>query len=201
MIPLRIKRIRLLVFSIVILLINLSLIAPMIIEKFKEKEDEEIVNNYITSYANVIGGTPRKVEEINKKIKDKYIGVIEIPSINLKRGLVSPYSTSNNVSKNIEIIKPYHMPDEDHKTMILAAHSGTSKVSYFDKLRYIDLYDNVNVYYRDKKYEYKVIDKYQIKKTGKFEMKEYEEKTILALLTCNPTNLNKQIVVICERIN
>lgn len=193
------KRVKVLIFGLIILFINLKIAIPILIEEIKAKKDENIIENYVESYSNVIEGSSRKVN--NDEIKDKFIGAIEIPSIGLKRGLVSPYSKSNNVNKNIQFIKPYHMPNEDNKVMILAAHSGNSKVSHFNKLKYVNLNDLVHIYYKNKKYKYKIIDKYQIKKTGHFNMKEYEDKTILVLLTCNPVNLKKQIVVICEKVN
>ena len=68
-----------------------------------------------------------------QKQDDDYIAVLEIPKINLKKGLVDPLSSLNNVDKNIEILKPIEMPDRENHTFSLASHSGTSKVSYFRK--------------------------------------------------------------------
>lgn len=192
------KRFKLLVLGFLILSVNAVVAVPRLIEDYKIKTSEDLVDSYIKGYTNNIIGSPR-LEKLNNKMKEKYIGVIEIPSIELKRGLPDPYSSNNFVNKNIEIIKPYHMPDEEGKVMILASHSGTSKVAFFDNLRYISLNDNVYIYYNDIKYEYKVIDKYQIKKTGYFNLKDYDNETLLALITCNPNNSKKQIVVICKR--
>ena len=192
------KRFKLFVLGFIILAINLKVALPRIIEDYKIKQDEIMVENYIKGYTENITGSPRIIK-LSSKAKEKYIGVLEIPSIKLKQGLVSPYSKDNNVNNNIEIIKPYHMPNENGKIMILASHSGNSKVAFFDKLRYINLEDIVYVYYKDIRYKYKVIDKYQIKKTGYFNMKTHEEETLLVLITCNPNNSKKQIVVICQK--
>ena len=193
------KRFKILVLGFILLTINLKVAIPRISEDIKLKKDEMLVEDYIIGYTNNITGSPRK-ERMFKQAKEKYIGVLEIPSIELKQGLVSPSSNVNNVNKNIEIIKPYHMPNEEGKVMILASHSGTSKVAFFDNLRYVNLRDYVYVYYGGIKYKYQVIDKYQIKKTGYFNMKTYEDKTLLVLITCNPNNSKKQIVVICNRL-
>ena len=84
--------------------------------------------------------------------------------------------------------------------MILASHSGTSKVAFFNNLKNITINDLVYIYYDNIKYKYKVIKKYQIKKTGYFNMQNKENKTLLVLITCNQNNSKKQIVVICDRI-
>lgn len=189
------KRFKILVLAFILLVINLKVAIPRITEDIKLKTDKMLVEKYIKGYTNNITGSPRK-EKINKK----YIGALEIPSIKLKHGLVNPNSNLNNVNQNIEIIKPYHFPNEKEKVMILASHSGTSKVAFFDKLRYVSLNDYVYVYYGGLKYKYQVIDKYQIKKTGYFNIKTYENKTLLVLITCNPNNSKKQIVVICNRL-
>lgn len=160
-----------------------------------------LVTSYIKGYTNNIEGVPNiKEKKLIKKLQKKYIGAIEIPSINLKQGLVNPRSKDNYVNKNIEIIKPYHTPKDDGKVMILASHSGTSKVAFFNKLKNIELNDLVYIYYENIKYKYKVINKYQIKKTGYFNMENKDNKTLLVLITCNQDNSNKQIVVICDQI-
>lgn len=193
------KRFKIFILGFIILTINLKVAVPRLIENYALKKDELLVENYIKGYSKDITGNPRIIS-LSTKAKEKYIGVLEIPSIKLKQGLVSPFSKLNNVNKNIEIIKPYHMPNEQGKIMILASHSGTSKVAFFDKLRYVEIDDLIYVYYKDIKYTYKVINKYQIKKTGNLQLTNAEKNTLLVLITCNPSNLKKQIVVICKKI-
>ena len=194
------KRFKILVLGFIILVINLKVAVPRLIENYNLKQNELLVENYIQGYSKNITGSPRAIN-IASKVKEKYIGILEIPAIKLKQGLVSPYSRLNNVNKNIEIIKPYHMPNEKGKIMILASHSGTSKVAFFNKLRYLNLNDLVYVYYKDIKYKYQVIDKYQIKKTGHLNLTNDKKDTLLVLITCNPNNLKKQIVVICKKFD
>ena len=125
------KRFKILLLGFIILSINIKVALPRIIEDFQIKQNEMLVEKYVKGYNKNIEGSPRIVK-LSSKFRRKYIGVLEIPSIDLKQGLVDPYSKNNTVSKNIEIIKPYHMPDEYGKIMILASHSGSSKVAFFD---------------------------------------------------------------------
>ena len=60
-----------------------------------------------------------------------YIAVLEIPSINLKRGLVDPSSKYNNVNYNIQIIDKSSMPDVVNGNLVLASHNGASYISFF----------------------------------------------------------------------
>lgn len=195
------KKFKLFCLGFIILCINSKVAIPRFIEDYKLKSNEMLVTSYIKGYTNNIEGVPNiKEKKLIKKLHKKYIGAIEIPSINLKQGLVNPRSKDNYVNKNIEIIKPYHTPKDDGKVMILASHSGTSKVAFFNKLKNIELNDLVYIYYENIKYKYKVINKYQIKKTGYFNMENKDNKTLLVLITCNQDNSNKQIVVICDQI-
>lgn len=194
------KRFKIFILGLIILTLDLVIAVPKLIEEYNVKKDEVLIEQYVDNFKNV------EPHELNikkkvKKIKNKYIAVLEIPSISLKKGIVNPHSIHNNVNENIEIIKPYHMPNESNRTMILASHSGTSKVAFFNDLKSLNLNDNVYIYYNNTKYKYKVIDKYKIKKIGYFNIKDYKKKTLLALVTCDVRNIKKQIVVICERIN
>ena len=64
----------------------------------------------------------------------KYIAVLEIPKINLKRGFLDINSRYNNVKYNVTVIKGSTFPGEPNNNLILAAHSGVCSICYFDKL-------------------------------------------------------------------
>lgn len=194
------KRFKIFTLGLIILSLDLVVAVPKLIEECRAKKEEVLVEQYVNSFKTVEPYELKNKKKI-KKIKSKYAAILEIPSISLKKGIVNPHSIHNNVNENIEIIKPYHMPNESNRTIVLASHSGTSKVAFFNNLKLINLNDNVYIYYNNKKYQYKVIDKYKIKKIGYFNIKNYKKKTLLALVTCDTRNIKKQIVVICERIN
>ena len=136
-----------------------------------------------------------KSDEVSdNKESDSYIAFLEIPRIGLKRGLVFPLSSSNNVANNIEIIYPYEMPDVDGSTFILAAHSGNLDVSFFRNLRDLELNDLVYVYYNDERFVYRIILYYEEKRTGYISIKKGENKNVIVLTTCK--NKREQLIYI-----
>ena len=92
------------------------------------------------------------------------------------------------------------MPDVVGGNLILAAHSGNARISYFRNLNKLEIGDEATVDYKDKTYTYKVVNIYDVDKNGKVEIKRNLSKTTLTLITCKD-NSNKQLVVICELIN
>ena len=140
--------------------------------------------------------------EVNKKDNEKiidYIGVLEIPKINLIRGIVAKNDIRNNVDYNIEILKESTMPNTYNSNLFLAAHSGNSKVSFFRYLYKLNYNDEVYVYYDNKKYIYKVSNLYEIEKNGYAEIKRNNNKKHLVLITCID-GTDKQLVIICDLI-
>ena len=74
-----------------------------------------------------------------------------------------------------------------------------TRVSYFRKLDQLVIGDSVSIDYKNQTYNYKVIDIYDIEKTGKAEIIKNKNTTTLTLITCRH-NTNKQIVIICELV-
>ena len=92
------------------------------------------------------------------------------------------------------------MPDKVNGTFILAGHSGSGTFSHFKNLHKLSLNDNVYVYYSGYKYSYKVVNIYDVKKTGKVEIKRDINKTYLVLITCRD-GTDYQIVFIAELLS
>lgn len=76
--------------------------------------------------------------------------VIEIPKMNLKKGLYDINSKYNNVDYNIQIIKESDMPNKENGNLILAGHNGNSNISYFDNLNTLSNGDSVFIFYEGK---------------------------------------------------
>ena len=142
--------------------------------------------------------TEEKKEE-TKQDNTNYIAVIKIPKIGLEKGLCEKGSYCNNVNRNIQILKESTYPDIANGNFILAGHSGTGRVSYFRNLNKLSQDDEVSIFYQGKEYKYKVVNMYDIEKTGTANIIRNKEKTTLTLITCRH-NTNKQIVVICELV-
>ena len=157
-------------------------------EFYHEEETEEIIEE--------IKDEPK---EINKEERINYIAVLKIPKIKLVRGLVDRNSYQNNIKYNVQILKDSSMPDEAKGNVILAAHSGNARISYFRNLDKLAIGDDVSIEYKSVTYNYKVVDIFLIDKTGTAEIIRNKDKNTLTLITCKH-NTNKQIIVIAELI-
>lgn len=137
-------------------------------------------------------------QEEKKKINYNYIGVLEIPKINIKRGFLNIKDKGNNVNKNLQVIKGSDMPNVKNGNLIIAAHSGNSYISYFKNLHKLSNDDVAYVYFNNIKYTYKVAGKYDAEKNGKVTIHRDNKKNTLTLITCSQTDKTKQIVYILK---
>lgn len=155
-----------------------------------DNTDEEITNNV------------DKLQEEKKEISvsnEEYIAVIKIPKIGLEKGLYKKGSYNNNVNKNIQILNDSSYPDEENGNFILAGHSGNGRIAYFKNLHKLEREDQVSVFYNGSEYRYKVVNMYDIEKTGSANIIRNANKSTLTLVTCRH-NTNKQIIIICELV-
>lgn len=154
------------------------------IESFFNESNIENVNN-------------EEINNINDTYNyDNYIMILEIPSINLKRGIVGLDSYYNKINYNIEIIKPSVMPDIVNGNLILAAHNGNSNIAFFNKLDNMNVNCIINIYYKNKKYEYLYNNSYEQEKNGVVEIKREKNRNTITLITCKKSDKTKQIVYI-----
>ena len=159
------------------------------IEEFYQEEETKVLVEEIKE----------EPKEEKKEEKINYIAVLKIPKIKLVRGLVDRNSYQNNIKYNVQILKDSSMPDEEKGNVILAAHSGNARISYFKNLDKLTIGDDVSIEYKAVIYNYKVVDIYLIDKTGTAEIVRNKDKNTLTLITCKH-NTNKQIIVIAELI-
>lgn len=141
---------------------------------------------------------PTEVKQTNSS-KVNYIAVIKIPKIGLEKGLCEKGTYCNNVNRNIQILKESDYPDKEKGNVMLAGHSGNGRVSYFRNLNKLSQDDEVSIFYNGIEYKYKVVNQYDIEKTGTANIVRNAEKNTLTLITCRH-NTNKQIVIICELV-
>lgn len=137
-------------------------------------------------------------QEEKKTSNYNYIGVLEIPKINIKRVFLNIKDKGNNVNKNLQVIKGSDMPNVKNGNLIIAAHSGNSYISYFKNLYKLSNDDVAYVYFNNIKYTYKVAGKYDAEKNGKVTIHRDNKKNTLTLITCSQTDKTKQIVYILE---
>ena len=127
-----------------------------------------------------------------------YIGTLEIPKINVKRGFLNLGERYNNVDYNVTVIQGSNFPDVENGNLILAAHSGPCSYCYFDKLYKLSKGDIAYVTYGGVKYSYKIVDIYEVQKTGTVAIYRDYSKKVLTLITCTRNSKTKQTVYILE---
>lgn len=151
---------------------------------------------------NVIQTETKPKEDTKPSVSYNYIGYLEIPKIDLKKGFLDIKSKYNDVEKNVAVMKESVFPDVDKSLMVMAAHNGTCWNCYFRNLDKLKNGDEIFIYYQNIKYKYKLIKSYDVNKTGSVPIYRNSSNTTLALVTCKWNYLKeKQTVYIAELIS
>ncbi|HPE15009.1 MAG TPA: sortase [Bacilli bacterium] len=167
-----------------------------------DKHVEDFLDNENNDDQEAIVNDDGEVQEVDNTptATYDYIGVLEIPSIGVKRGFLNINDKNNVVNKNIQVIEKSDMPDIKNGNLIIAAHSGSGRVSYFKNLYKLATSDTAYIHYNGVKYTYSVVDRYEVEKTGEVVIKRNNDKTTLTLISCSQTDKTKQIVYILELV-
>jgi len=186
-------------FSLLLIIFIISLFMCYHLYYFVEnKVNKKDVENYVETSSQIENNPQNVVEKIKSEEKiESYIGVLSIPKINVYNGFYEIDSPNNDVNKNIQVLKGSDMPNITYGTFMLAAHSGTSYISYFKDLNKLSLNDEVYVYYANTKYTYFVQKMYEIARDGTISFDKNIHETYLVLTTCG--NEGKQLIVIAKR--
>ena len=194
---------KLFIISVINLVIGITLFTyNSVYDYYLNMLDKNKVDNYINDSkikVNIV--SIDNDNTINNEDVNNYLGVISIPKINLEQGFYGIDNPMNNVDKNIELISNSNMPDVENGTLILAAHSGNDRVSYFNKLYKLNIDDEIEIIYNKSKYLYKLIDIYEVEKTGSITLHNINNITSLVLVTCSNFNDNLQVVYISRLVN
>lgn len=137
---------------------------------------------------------PIQLNIASADIQTKTNPILEIPKINLYQEFYPNDKEKNNVDRGIQVIETSIMPNKKGN-LILAAHSGSSKIAYFKNLDKLNINDIVFIYYKNIKYQYIITSIYDVEKTGYVDIKRNKNKQTLTLITCKK-NTNKQTVYI-----
>lgn len=130
----------------------------------------------------------------------KYLGVLEIPKIGLKRGFYNVDSRYNNIQYNVTMVGGSTLPDVENGNLILMAHSGDAYISYFAYLFRLEVGDMAYVTYLGRRYEYQLVDIYEVPKTGVVSLRRNYDRTCLTMITCTKDNDYAQTVYVAELI-
>ena len=166
-------------------------------DKFKQENEDKIQEFFVKEKIDDNTSMPdENKKENNDTFHYSYMAVLEIPSINLNRGLVDPNSKYNDLNYNVKIIEGSNMPDVENGNLILAGHNGTSYVSFFRDLDKLNINDKIYIYYDGYKYEYLLDDIYEVNKNGQVKIKRNNNKNTITLITCKKNSNNTQNVYI-----
>lgn len=187
--------------GIYLVIIGVTIISfYLLYNKLLDVKNNEDVDAYINK-TSVIDKQPEIVEEIKKEKSTKvnsdikYTAILELPSINLKRGVVDSTKNFSSINYAISVDEHSNYPDKEGN-FILYAHSGNSNIAYFKKLINVNVGDSVYVYYEGVKYNYEITNKYDIEKTGKADVLFSNSDKYITLITCNPNRKGYQVVLI-----
>lgn len=190
-----------------LIIIAIAMIAFYFVYNFSVMEKEkQNVSEYIKQTSvfkeEIIEEVEGEIVEENEEEKTtiKYTAILEIPSINLKQGVVNSTKNFGSINYAISVDKNSSYPD-NMGNFILYSHSGNSSIAYFKNLNKVEISDDIYVYYNGTKYHYEIYDKYDIQKTGKAKVISSDSHKHITLITCNQNKKDKQIVVVGKLID
>ena len=203
------KRSQLIIVGSLLIIGGLSLVGGKYLYNYlQNRQEDNLIQDFYEVQEQIddtneeVPTEENEIQEEKKEISvsnEEYIAVIKIPKIGLEKGLFKKGSYNNNVNKNIQILDDSSYPDEENGNFILAGHSGSGRVAYFKNLHKLERDDQVSVFYNGAEYKYKVVNMYDIEKTGTANIIRNANKSTLTLVTCRH-NTNKQIIIICELV-
>ena len=132
---------------------------------------------------------------------ESYAGILEINKIGFYKGFYTKESSLNNVKFNIKILDVSAYPDEQNGNVIIIWHSGNYSNSYFANLYKLENGDIASIYYKDHKYNYKIVNIYTDRKDGTVTIYRDENKSTMTLITCTKDDETKQTIYILELQN
>ena len=177
---------------------------------FREKKEAAYEQISIALATEEEDNTPQNVEAEETEEPEQpnpeydtgeYLGILDIPKINLNRGFYDKDNEYNNVSHNVTFLEPSNYPDEKNGNVILVAHSGSSYLGYFKHLYQLVVGDVAYITYKGHRYEYKLVNIYNETKDGDVTIYRNKNKQTLTMITCTKDSDTEQTIYIAELQN
>ena len=191
-----IKEKRDVVFSEMNLVLSSMITEEVEVDSNTENQNEEETATEEQAEENI---EENKEENISDTYEE-YLGIVDIPKINIYKGFYNKTSSLNNVKFNLYVLPESNYPDVDKGNLIIAGHSGNYNNSYFANLYKLALDDLVTIHYNNSKYIYKIVNIYNERKIGTVRIFRDKEKTTLTLITCTKDDKEHQTIYIAELI-
>lgn len=196
---------RVFIIGSLFILLGITLISLKIYSNYYlDKQEDKAIQEYLDYKPDTtvkVDNSTTTIKEEKETVTYNYIAVLDIPKINLKRGLFPINDKNNNVDKNVEILQNSDMPNVTNGTLALAGHSGNSRIAYFHRLYKLKENDQVFIYYQNEKYIYQVSKIERQDKDGTINFTKTKDTTELILTTCDQQNKGKQIVVVAKLVD
>ncbi len=196
---------RVFIIGSLFILLGITLISLKIYSNYYlDKQEDKAIQEYLDYKPDTtvkVDNSTTTIKEEKETVTYNYIAVLEIPKIDLKRGLFPINDKNNNVDKNVEILQNSDMPNITNSTLALAGHSGNSRIAFFHKLYKLKEKDQVYIYYQNIKYIYQVSKIERQDKDGTISFTKTKDTTELILTTCDQQNKGKQIVVVAKLVD
>lgn len=196
---------RVFIIGSLFILLSITLISLKVFSNYYlDKQEDKAIQEYLDYKPDTtvkVDNSTTTIKEEKETVTYNYIAVLDIPKINLKRGLFPINDKNNNVDKNVEILQNSDMPNVTNGTLALAGHSGNSRIAYFHKLYKLKENDQVYIYYQNIKYIYQVSKIERQDKDGTISFTKTKDTTELILTTCDQQNKGKQIVVVAKLVD
>lgn len=170
---------------------------PSYIESDDVSEEPIVSDDIGTSSGN---GSSSSKGSSSVKVTEGYLGRLMIPKINFNRGFYKIDSKYNDVNRNIQVMKGSSYPDVARGNFIIAGHSGNVWYSFFRNLYKLKKGNVAYVTYKNEKYTYKLVDIYNVKKTGTVTVKRKKSKSVMTLITCTKNSKTLQTIYIFEQV-
>lgn len=163
---------------------------------------EDIIDNVPIANNVDADGTNNSGDNTYKPIDySKYLGVLEIPSLRLKRGFYGTDSKYNSIDYNVAVVAKSSMPDVVNGNLILMSHSGNAYTAYFSNLYKMTIGTDMYVTYAGNTYHYVLVNIYDVPKVGTVRIVRNYNTTTLTLITCTKFDDTKQTVFVGELVS
>lgn len=126
-----------------------------------------------------------------KIISSNIYAELSIPKLNLKESIYLKDSKYNDVTQEFYLF----LAEEESSQMVILSHSRNEKVSYFNHLDDLQIFDEIIVTIKGTRYFFKVMDIYQEEKDGKIIIKNSNEMSLTLVICTKYTNHLQTIII------
>lgn len=169
------------------------------------QSDEEGAANEIAQDNEIVEEEPITQDPVleNEEILDfsdkNFLGLILIPKIDVKLPILEGTSKST-LSKAVGHLEDTPKPGTIGNTA-LAGHRSHSFAKFFNRLDEVEVGDDIYLNVRNGKEKYVVYDKFVVKPTDVWVLKNTPDKQTITLITCHPLYTSKKrLIVKAEKI-